>query len=71
MLIETADDNLDMTLGQLKEEVNVDFSKKTTWRVLKEHEYNYKTAPIKWWIPEKNREERLLWANEYLKAKSK
>ena len=65
--IKTVTSHPEMSVNQLIEESDSNFSRRTGSRILKDHGFSNKTAKTKWWISDENRQKRLAWAKEYEK----
>ena len=67
MLIETVVSHSDMTVQGIIEETNLDLSKTTAWRRLREKGFRNKPAKTKWTMTQSQQDERLAWAKKFIK----
>lgn len=65
MLIETVERCPEMTLTELRGEINATFSNPTAFRILKENGFSNYTIPEKWTLDPEHKTLRLEWAKQY------
>ena len=71
MLIKAIQSEPGMTINEPIEEVNLEISKTTDQRGFTDHGLECNTMPVKWFMTEKQKKDRLRWAKEHIEKDKK